>query len=85
MRLSFSLIVHLRARGDLDIAVSLVEASPRALAHDFLVALRAARLHLLEDEEAEPRCAAILVAGGVVEVLVQLVDELRVGDERRRV
>jgi hypothetical protein len=80
-----SLIVHLRSSGGQDLVIGLVENSPRALGHDFLVTLRAALLELLEDEEAEPRIAAVLVAGGLVEVLVQLVDELRVGDERRRV
>lgn len=80
-----SLIVHLRSRGDLDVAVGLVETNPRALGHDLLIALRAALLELLEDEEAESRIAAVLVAGGLVEILVQLVVELRVGDERMRV
>jgi hypothetical protein len=80
-----SLIVHLRSSGGHDLVVGLVEASPRALCHDFLVALRAALLELLEDEEADSRIAAVLVAGGLVEVLVQLVDELLVGDGRTRV
>lgn len=87
-RLFLSLIVHLRSRGSHDLVVSFVETSPDALGalgHDFLVALRAARLHLLEDEEADSGVAAVLVAGRLVEVLVQLVDELLVGDERTRV
>jgi hypothetical protein len=83
-RLFIRLIVHLRSRGDRDVVVGLVETSPRALGHDLLVARRAAPLELGEDEEADSGIAAEPVAGGLVEVLVQLVDELLVGDERIR-
>jgi len=82
---SLRLIVHLRSRGDRDVVVGLVETSPRALGHDFLVARRAASLELGEDEDADSGIAAEPVAGGHVELLVQLVDELLVGDERIRV
>lgn len=65
--------------------IGLVETSPRALGHHFPVALRAALLELGEDEDADSGIAAEPVAGGLVEVLVQLVDKLLVGDERTRV
>jgi len=84
-RLSNCLIVHLRSRGDRDVVVGLAETSPRALRHDLLVARRAAPFELGEDEGADSSIAAEPVAGGLVEVLVQLVDELLVGDERIRV